>query len=162
MARILPCRTTTHRPCPPTSITIRAIRARTWTTPRLQGNGRAALRSRRYALLVRLLEPHVHHHERCRTCRSHWRSSRPVKPISWSNTSRKGLKPGSSVPIVNGVKKPGDVPGYTKLNAYRVWGNILRLSDDYNFGSVTGQVTAPALLSGGKVRRRPARATTST
>ena len=30
--------------------------------------------------------------------------------------------------IVDGVQFPNDVPGYTKQNAYRVWGDILRLS----------------------------------
>jgi iron complex outermembrane receptor protein len=40
---------------------------------------------------------------------------------------------------VNGVKNK-DVPGYTKKNAYRVWGNILRLSHDFDFGWLTGQV----------------------
>jgi iron complex outermembrane recepter protein len=42
--------------------------------------------------------------------------------------------------VVGGVKFPNDVPGYTKLNAYRVWGNILRTAWDYDFGSVTGQL----------------------
>jgi iron complex outermembrane receptor protein len=42
--------------------------------------------------------------------------------------------------VVGGVKFPNDVPGYTKLNAYRVWGNILRTSWDYDFGQVTGQL----------------------
>ena len=46
-------------------------------------------------------------------------------------------------PIVGGVKQPlTDAPGYKKLNQYRVWGNILRLSEDYKFSSVTGQVRA--------------------
>ena len=35
---------------------------------------------------------------------------------------------------------PNDVPGYTKQNAYRNWGDILRLSDDYDFGWLKGQV----------------------
>ncbi|MHB1206737.1 MAG: TonB-dependent receptor [Rhodospirillaceae bacterium] len=48
---------------------------------------------------------------------------------------------GSKSPIVNGVKQPAtDVPGYTKVNAFRVWGNIMRLTDDYQIGSVSGQV----------------------
>ena len=42
--------------------------------------------------------------------------------------------------VVNGVKFAKDVPGYTKQNAYRVWGNILRLSDDFDFGWLTGQL----------------------
>lgn len=41
---------------------------------------------------------------------------------------------------IAGVSHPADIPGYTKLNAYRVWGNTLRLAFDYDFGSVTGQL----------------------
>jgi iron complex outermembrane receptor protein len=33
-----------------------------------------------------------------------------------------------------------DVPGYTKQNAYRVWGNIFRLAQDFDFGWLTGQL----------------------
>jgi iron complex outermembrane receptor protein len=44
--------------------------------------------------------------------------------------------------VVNGVKHPLDVPGYTKQNAYRVWGNVFRASDDFDFGWLTGQVRA--------------------
>src|SRR5882757_1728056 len=33
--------------------------------------------------------------------------------------------------IVSGVKFPNDVPGYTKQNAFRVWGNIFRASKDF-------------------------------
>src|SRR6202035_172370 len=44
---------------------------------------------------------------------------------------------------VNGAtSNKTDIPGYTKLNAYRVFGNILRTSWDYAFGSVTGQLRA--------------------
>jgi iron complex outermembrane receptor protein len=42
--------------------------------------------------------------------------------------------------IVGGVPHSTDIPGYTKLNTYRVWGNIFRASFDYDFGSVTGQL----------------------
>ncbi|TAL00493.1 MAG: TonB-dependent receptor [Rhodospirillaceae bacterium] len=57
-------------------------------------------------------------------------------------------------PIVNGVKQPAtDVPGYSKLNAYRVWGNILRLSEDYQFGSVTGQLRAGVWWEGNRTIR---------
>ena len=42
--------------------------------------------------------------------------------------------------VVNGVGSTTDIPGYTKLNAYRVWGNTLRFTVDYELGSVTGQV----------------------
>jgi iron complex outermembrane receptor protein len=44
--------------------------------------------------------------------------------------------------IVNGVKFPNDVPGYTKQNAYRNWGDIFRASYDYDYGWITGQVRA--------------------
>src|SRR5581483_7125460 len=44
--------------------------------------------------------------------------------------------------IVNGTKFPNDVPGYTKQNAYRNWGDILRVSDDFDMGWLTGQVRA--------------------
>jgi iron complex outermembrane receptor protein len=44
--------------------------------------------------------------------------------------------------IVGGVKFANDVPGYTKQNAYRVWGNIFRASQDFDFGWITGQVRA--------------------
>jgi iron complex outermembrane receptor protein len=61
---------------------------------------------------------------------------------------------GSKVPIVGGVKQPAtDVPGYTKVNAFRVWGNILRLSDDYQIGSVYGQVRAGAWYESNKTWR---------
>jgi iron complex outermembrane receptor protein len=42
--------------------------------------------------------------------------------------------------VVGGVKFPNDNPGYTKLNAYRVWGNTLRTAWDYDFGWVSGQL----------------------
>jgi len=44
--------------------------------------------------------------------------------------------------IVNGVNFPDHVPGYTKQNAYRNWGNIFRISDDFDFGWLTGQARA--------------------
>jgi len=44
--------------------------------------------------------------------------------------------------IVKGATFPNDVPGYTKQNAYRNWGDIFRLSDDYDLGWLTGQVRA--------------------
>lgn len=44
--------------------------------------------------------------------------------------------------IVNGVFFPNDVPGYTKQNAYRNWGDIFRISDDFDLGWLTGQVRA--------------------
>ena len=44
--------------------------------------------------------------------------------------------------IVNGVKFANDVPGYTKQNAYRMWGNILRAAKDFDFGAITGELRA--------------------
>ena len=42
----------------------------------------------------------------------------------------------------NGLSFPNDLLAYDKQNAYRVWGDVLRVSDDYKFGGVTGQVRA--------------------
>ncbi|HWC62250.1 MAG TPA: TonB-dependent receptor, partial [Rhizomicrobium sp.] len=44
--------------------------------------------------------------------------------------------------FVNGVltAMKNDVPGYTKQNAYRVWGNVFRLARDFDFGGMTGQL----------------------
>ena len=36
----------------------------------------------------------------------------------------------------------GDLLAYDKQNAYRVWGDVLKVSDDYDVGGVTGQVRA--------------------
>jgi len=44
--------------------------------------------------------------------------------------------------IVGGVFFPNDVPGYTKQNAYRNWGDTFRISDDFDLGWLTGQVRA--------------------
>ena len=44
--------------------------------------------------------------------------------------------------IVNGVFFPNDVPGYTKQNAFRVYGNIFRAAKDFDFGWLTGQLRA--------------------
>jgi iron complex outermembrane receptor protein len=42
--------------------------------------------------------------------------------------------------IVGGVPFKSDVPGYTKQNAYRVWGDILRFAKDFDLGWLTGQL----------------------
>ncbi len=42
--------------------------------------------------------------------------------------------------IVGGTTNPNNVPGYTKQNAYRNWGDIFRVSKDFDFGWLTGQV----------------------
>jgi iron complex outermembrane recepter protein len=42
--------------------------------------------------------------------------------------------------IVGGVSFKTDVPGYTKQNAYRMWGDIFRAAQDFDFGWLTGQL----------------------
>ena len=49
---------------------------------------------------------------------------------------------GKLAPIVNGVAQPNDVPGYKKLNRFRVWGDIMRASQDFDAGFLTGQLRA--------------------
>lgn len=49
---------------------------------------------------------------------------------------------GTSPIVYKGTKYPTDVAGYDKLNAYRVWGDILRVYKDFDLGGVTGQVRA--------------------
>jgi iron complex outermembrane receptor protein len=52
-----------------------------------------------------------------------------------------GVTEGLGTTVV-GKKFSSDVPGYTKQNAYRVMGDMFRLSQDYDFGWLTGQVRA--------------------
>ncbi|MDR3528411.1 MAG: TonB-dependent receptor [Rhizomicrobium sp.] len=47
-----------------------------------------------------------------------------------------------------------DVPGYTKLNAYRVWGNVFRAAADFEVGSITGQVRAGVWWEGQATERQ--------
>jgi iron complex outermembrane receptor protein len=54
---------------------------------------------------------------------------------------------------VAGVTYATDVPGYTKLNAYRVWGNIARAAYDYDLGFVTGQIRAGVWWEGSATER---------
>ena len=42
--------------------------------------------------------------------------------------------------VTGATSNKTDIPGYTKLNAYRVWGDTLRTSWDYAIGSVSGQL----------------------
>lgn len=60
-----------------------------------------------------------------------------AKGVTENNVGSPTVSTGS---VVKGVNFPNDVPGYTKQNAYRNWGDIMRLSDDYDFGWLTGQV----------------------
>ncbi|MGB8602189.1 MAG: TonB-dependent receptor, partial [Rhizomicrobium sp.] len=55
---------------------------------------------------------------------------------------------------VSGTKYASDIPGYTKLNAYRVWGNILRISKDYDYGLVRGQVRLGLWTEGSATNRQ--------
>jgi iron complex outermembrane receptor protein len=55
--------------------------------------------------------------------------------------------------IVNGVKKPTDIPGYMKLNEFRVWGDTFRVNTDYDFGWLTGQVRAGVWLEASATER---------
>jgi iron complex outermembrane receptor protein len=49
----------------------------------------------------------------------------------------------SNLVFSNGVKDTNNaILGYSKQNAYRVYGDILRLSEDYDFGWISGQVRA--------------------
>jgi len=54
---------------------------------------------------------------------------------------------------VGGVSHPNDILGYTKLNAYRVWGDVLRASLDYAVGSITGQLRAGVWLEASATER---------
>ena len=46
----------------------------------------------------------------------------------------------SSLTLANGTVDPNGILGYSKQNAYRVYGDILRLTEDYDFGWIDGQV----------------------
>ena len=69
-----------------------------------------------------------------------------------NNNTAQGIG-GKFNPIVGGVTRPNDIPGYQKLNAYRVWGNIIRGSADYELGSITGQVRAGVWWEGSATQR---------
>jgi iron complex outermembrane receptor protein len=44
--------------------------------------------------------------------------------------------------VVGGVSFPADVPGYTKQNAFRMWGDVFRITQDFDLGWLKGQVRA--------------------
>ena len=50
--------------------------------------------------------------------------------------------PSDAVGTKAGPSGNHDIRGYDKLNAYRVYGDIFRLTKDFDFGGVTGQVRA--------------------
>ena len=56
--------------------------------------------------------------------------------------------------IVGGVSFKNDVPGYTKQNAFRMWGDIFRASKDFDFGWLTGQVRAGVWWENSASQRR--------
>jgi iron complex outermembrane receptor protein len=45
-----------------------------------------------------------------------------------------------TVTLLNGTKIPNQQTAYDKVNRYRVYGDILRFSEDYDFGWLSGQV----------------------
>jgi len=55
--------------------------------------------------------------------------------------------------IVNGVTFKNDVPGYTKQNAYRMWGDIFRGAKDFDFGWLTGQLRGGVWWEGSASQR---------
>ena len=48
----------------------------------------------------------------------------------------------AKVTLDSGASFPNDLLAYDKQNAYRVWGDVVRVSQDYDLGGVTGQVRA--------------------
>jgi iron complex outermembrane receptor protein len=52
-----------------------------------------------------------------------------------------------------GAKIPNQLLSYDKVNRYRVYGDILRLSEDYDFGWVSGQVREGAWLETQRTNR---------
>ena len=67
-----------------------------------------------------------------------------------NNTSEGNYGPGqpnANLVFANGVKDPNlAILAYSKQNAYRVYGDIFRLSQDYDFGWMSGQVRVGAWL----------------
>lgn len=47
-----------------------------------------------------------------------------------------------------------DIPGYTKLNAYRVWGNVLRASADFDVSGIEGQLRSGIWWEGQATERQ--------
>lgn len=55
--------------------------------------------------------------------------------------------------LLNGTKLTNQLLGYTKENAYRVYGDVPRASYDYQLGPVTGQVRAGVWLEDNETKR---------
>ncbi len=65
---------------------------------------------------------------------------------------QKGITEGNGS-IVGGTYFPNDVPGYTKQNAFRNYGNIFRLSKSFDFGWLTGQLRTGVWWEGSSSQR---------
>jgi iron complex outermembrane receptor protein len=89
------------------------------------------------------VSPAIHLDEKVYTY-SYWNHTFSARSITQTitdinNDTAENLT-GSKVPIVDGVKHPGDIPGYSKENYYRVYGTVLSAAENYEIGSVKGQV----------------------
>jgi len=52
-----------------------------------------------------------------------------------------------------GTTSKTDIPGYTKKNAYRVWGNVFRATADFDVADITGQLRAGVWWEGQATER---------
>ncbi len=59
---------------------------------------------------------------------------------NFTATLPNGEKANGILTLANGTKLADGLLAYSKENSYRVYGDILRLSDDYDFGWINGQV----------------------
>jgi iron complex outermembrane receptor protein len=65
-----------------------------------------------------------------------------VSQGNWTATLPNGETANGLLTPVNGPAPANGILAYTKENAYRTYGDILRLSEDYDFGWIDGQVRA--------------------
>ncbi len=66
-----------------------------------------------------------------------------------SNNNNAGLLTGANVdPPKDKIYPTTDIDGYNKGNRYRVYGDILRVNDDWKWNSWTGAIKAGALIEG--------------
>ncbi|GAA0525066.1 iron complex outermembrane receptor protein [Rhizomicrobium palustre] len=70
--------------------------------------------------------------------------------LAWKTIGTSLIDPNTS----KVTKFANDLPGYTKLNAYRVWGNVFRASADFTAGPVTGQIRAGVWWEGQATERQ--------
>lgn len=73
--------------------------------------------------------------------------------LTWKTMGTTVVDPvtGAVTPSANTAS---DIPGYTKLNAYRVWGNVFRATADFDAGWLTGQVRAGVWWEGQATERQ--------